>query len=459
MVVAEAETLAQPALAPAVLPVTPNARNLSDKIKRLFNTEEVEVPKKYRYFVDWIGQPVDEQSLQLLFGYLHFYNQDWKRVEEKEKNDLAPYAQLSFTSQGREYQENECDFRPAFQRDRDRIIHSTAFRRLEYKTQVFINHEGDYYRTRLTHTLEVGQIARGLARMLRVNEDLAETIALAHDLGHTPFGHAGETVMHNLMQDFGGFEHNKQSLRVVTILEDRYPNFPGLNLTYEVREGIMKHQTEYDKPDESNEAQAPTLKRLGHPTIEAQLVNFADEIAYMNHDLDDGIQHGMISFKDLEDISIWSRTLSKINEAYPDITDKVRKHRLVSRLIHTFISDLTTETLKRIEERNIRNLDDVRTNGKNLVSFSSQMLTEVRALKKYLFKNMYRHWRVERMAIKARQVLEDLFAAYTRDPGILPDEVQAQIDASSERERVICDYIAGMTDRFALQEHENLFKF
>ncbi len=372
--------------------------------------------------------------------------------EEKEKELLAPYAQLSSASLGRKHKEEECIFRPCFQRDLDRIVHSTAFRRLEYKTQVFINHEGDYYRTRLTHSLEVSQISRGISRMLRLNEDLAQTIALAHDLGHTPFGHAGEAAMHTLMEDVGGFEHNKQSYRVVTQLEERYPNFPGLNLSFEVLEGILKHQTEYDKPLEDADFQ-----RVGFPTLEAQAVNFADEIAYMNHDLDDGLQYGMLTFESLKEVRLWNETFADIQKSIPNAPDKVKRFRTISRLIHKLVDDLQTETLKNISEEKIKTLEDVRTHGKKIVSLNPAMQKKTAELKKFLYENMYLHWRVVRMAEKAKRTITDLFQAYIANPRILPEEFYTRVRGSKETKRHICDYIAGMTDRFALQEHKKLF--
>ena len=377
---------------------------------------------------------------------------DRKALEEREKEILAPYAQLSSSSLGRKYPEEECNFRPCFQRDLDRIVHSTAFRRLEYKTQVFINHEGDYYRTRLTHSLEVAQIARGLARMLRVNEDLAQTIALAHDLGHTPFGHSGEAAMNALMKDAGGFEHNLQSFRVVTELEERYPGFPGLNLSHEVLEGILKHETVYDKPKKH-----PLIKDSGAPTIEAQIVNFADEIAYMNHDLDDGIQYGMLSFDALQDVTLWRETFSEIKKRTPGASDKVRRFRTISRLIHKLVDDLQRETKRKILKNKIDSLEAVRRKGKKLVGFSPEMQKKTAELKKFLYQNMYFHWRVVRMGEKSRRMISDLFNAYLDNIKILPEEFYQRILKDKNPKRHICDYIAGMTDRFALQEHKKLF--
>lgn len=372
--------------------------------------------------------------------------------EEIEKELLAPYAQLSSNSLGRQYKEPECIFRSCFQRDLDRIVHSTGFRRLEYKTQVFINHEGDYYRTRLTHSLEVSQISRGLARMLRLNEDLAQTIALAHDLGHTPFGHAGEAAMNTLMETEGGFEHNEQSYRVVTELEERYPDFSGLNLSYEVLEGILKHSTEYDNPKNLS-----GFKTTGYPTLESQLVNFADEIAYMNHDLDDGLQYGMLTFASLKEVTLWQETFCEVEKQYPKALDKVKRFRTISRLIHKLIDDLQTQTRKNIEAKKIETLEDVRQKGVDLVALSPSLQQKTKELKTFLYENMYGHWRVVRMQEKAKRIVKDLFEAYLSNPKTLPDEFYKRIGGALSTKRSICDYIAGMTDRFALQEHKKLF--
>ncbi len=374
-----------------------------------------------------------------------------EEYERREAELLAPYAAKSAFSRGRAHPEKECSFRSAFQRDRDRIIHSEAFRRLEYKTQVFVNHEGDYYRTRLTHTLEVAQISRGVARTLRLNEDLAEAIALSHDLGHTPFGHAGETTLNELMADEGGFEHNRQSLRVVTLLERRYPEWLGLNLSYEVREGIVTHTSEYDKPD------ARGFESDGYPTLEAQIINVVDEIAYMNHDLDDGLQSGMLTFEGLKDVPLWNETFEEVKRDYPDARPKIQKFRAISRLIHMLVGDLQDETKKRIESNNIKTFADVGKRGNNIVSFSEPMHARTRELINYLFTNLYRHFRVVRMADKAHRVLVDLFNAYLADTKVLPPSLHAEIEKNGKAKRYVCDYIAGMTDRFALSEHKKLF--
>lgn len=370
--------------------------------------------------------------------------------ESREHEHLAPYAISATASNGRQVPENECKFRTCYQRDRDRIIHSSAFRRLEYKTQVFVNHEGDYYRTRLTHSLEVAQIARSMARTMRLNEDLSEAIALAHDLGHTPFGHSGEEVLNRLLKEHGGFEHNRQSFRIVTLLEHRYPDFPGLNLTIEVLEGIAKHVSEYDHPT------FDSMRFNGHPTIEAQLVNLADEIAYSNHDLDDGLQSGMLSFEGLSAVKIWQKTCEDVVRDHPKADPKVIKVQTIRRIIHALVADVQTETESRIQSNGIKTLDDVRRDGKNLVGFSQGMHEQFMELKRYLFKNLYRHYRVERMAHKAETIIEDLFGTYQRNPRILPPDAFLGRE-DSPLERKIADYIAGMTDRFALDEHAKLF--
>jgi dGTPase len=370
-------------------------------------------------------------------------------LEEKEEKCLAPYGLHSRDSRGRVFPEDEPEYRTAFQRDRDRILHTTAFRRLEYKTQVFIIHEGDYYRTRLTHTLEVAQIGRTVARTLGANEDLEETICLAHDLGHSPFGHSGEVALARLMKDLGGFDHNKQSLRIVTELEQRYPNFPGLNLTWETREGIVKHESEYDTADASE--YNPDLR--GH--LEAQIANAADELAYTAHDLDDGLRSGMITPELLSGISLWEILAESIGwrgQALDDLT----RHRLIRRLIGLEVSDLVTATDHRLRESGVRSVDELQRLAYNMIGYSEEMHRRNRQIKDFLYANMYRHHRVVRMAVKAERIITDLFEAYRDEPAMLPHHVQAWIEPRG-LERTICDYIAGMTDRYALQEHAKLF--
>lgn len=374
-----------------------------------------------------------------------------EEIEQREAGALAPYAARSVESLGREHAETEDSFRAAFQRDRDRIIHSEAFRRLEYKTQVFVNHEGDYYRTRLTHTLEVSQLARGLCRTFRLNEDLAEAIALAHDLGHTPFGHRGEEVLHRLMKNHGGFEHNSQSYRIVTLLEHRYPEFPGLNLTYEVREGIAKHSGEYDNPH------IPAFSTKGFPSLEAQVVDVADQIAYLNHDLDDGLESGMLSFEQLEQVQLWREVFDAVTKVYPNTTKKLLKYQTIRRLIHLFVTDIHGETLQQICERKLASLADVRARGERVVRWSDGLQKKTRELLDFLYENLYHHQRVERMAKKSERILTDLFGQYTANVRTLPQKLYTAILQDGHPERHVCDYIAGMTDRFALDEHAKLF--
>ncbi len=373
-----------------------------------------------------------------------------EQLEANEMHNLAPYGLKSNATKGRQYPEEEPDYRTAFQRDRDRILHTTAFRRLEYKTQVFIIHEGDYYRTRLTHTLEVAQIARTIARALGANEDLEEAICLAHDLGHSPFGHSGEVALFRLMKDYGGFDHNKQSLRIVTELEQRYPDFPGLNLTWEVREGIVKHESEYDIADASD--YNPDLR--GH--LEAQIANAADELAYTAHDLDDGLRSGMITPQMLEGITLWEIMVESVGWRSSQLDD-LSRHRLIRRLIGLEVTDLVTTTDQCLRENSIRSVEELQQLPFNVIGFSEDMYRRNRQMKDFLYANMYRHHRVVRMAVKAERIITDLFNAYQSEPEILPHHVQDFIETRG-LERTICDYIAGMTDRFALQEYSKLFE-
>jgi dGTPase len=372
-----------------------------------------------------------------------------QQLEDFEDKILAPYGSRSKLTRGRFFPEDEPEYRTVFQRDRDRILHTTAFRRLEYKTQVFINYEGDYYRTRLTHTLEVAQIGRTLARALGGNEDLTETICLAHDMGHPPFGHSGESILARLMKDYGGFEHNKQSLRIVTQLERRYPEFPGLNLTWEVLEGIVKHETEYDRTDARDFN--PELR--GH--LEAQIANVADELAYTAHDLDDGLRSGMINEDMLAEIELWQVMKESIGWKTGPLTDMLR-HRLIRRLIGTEMDDLVQTSDIRIRESNIRSVEDLQRLNYNVVTHSETMAQRNRHLKDFLYNNLYRHYRVVRMTVKAEHILTDLFQRYQKEPNVLPTHVQQQT-AEKGLERTICDYIAGMTDRYAIEEHHKLF--
>lgn len=371
-----------------------------------------------------------------------------------EREDLAPYAARSCLSRGRKYQEEFKDARPHFERDRDRVIHCAAFRRLEYKTQVFVNHEGDYYRTRLTHTLEVAQISKGIARRLGLNEDLAESIALAHDLGHTPFGHTGEETLNRLMADSGGFEHNLQSLRIVEELEERYPLFPGLNLTWETREGLVKRSMggasgSREIPEEFQPDQAPTL--------EAQIIELADEIAYNNHDIDDGLEAGYLQEEELvERVDLWEELQAKVRSKYPSISGKRLKYQTVSHLIGYLIEDLVEFTRLQLKEQDIQSLEDVRKAGSNLVSFSPSIRARNNALKLFLQEKLYTHYKMERMRLKAKKVIQGLFEAYESYPTLLPHRQQQKAE-SEPLKRVICDYIAGMTDRFAIEEYRRLF--
>ena len=370
-------------------------------------------------------------------------------LEDLEDRSLEPYAFRSRDSRGRVYPQDEPGYRTSFQRDRDRILHCTPFRRLEYKTQVFVNDEGDYYRTRLTHTLEVAQIGRTLARALGANEDLVEAICLAHDLGHPPFGHAGEIMLNRLMADHGGFDHNKQSLRIVEKLERRYPTFAGLNLTWEVREGIVKHETEYDVAD----AGRYDPDKLG--TLEAQLANPADELAYTAHDLDDGLRSGLLAPEELDSVAWWA--FLKENLGWDGRSfDRLWRHRMVRRLLGLLITDTIEATAQRIAQTGVASPDDARSLADNVVSASPETRTMTRELKHFLYKHLYRHPRVVRMQIKAERILTALFEAYVAEPGQLPRDEQAKLEERSLH-RVICDYIAGMTDRYALQEYAKMF--
>lgn len=366
--------------------------------------------------------------------------------------DLAPYAAHSGRSAGRRHPEPPAAPRSEFQRDRDRIVHSTAFRRLEYKTQVFINHEGDLFRTRLTHSLEVAQIGRTCARALGLDEDLTETLALAHDLGHTPFGHVGQDVLNELMAEHGGFEHNLQSLRVVDRLEQKYAEFEGLNLTFEAREGILKHCAKKN---------AERLGDLGRrflegrqPSLEAQIVNLADEIAYNNHDVDDGLRSGLIGLAQLEEVAIFARHLGTVRSLYPSLTDRRLIHETVRRMINTLVVDLLEQTRRNLAAHGPRSLDDVRA-CPPLAAFSPEIRAEALELKRFLFQNLYRHYRVVRMSEKASRLIREMFRAFTTEPRLLPPEHRARADA--DLHRAVCDYIAGMTDRFAIREHKRLY--
>jgi dGTPase len=371
------------------------------------------------------------------------------KLEEHEAQILAPYALLSKNSKGRFHRDHEPDYRTAFQRDRDRIIHAEAFRKLEYKTQVFVNDAGDYYRTRLTHTLEVAQIGRTIARALGVNEDLTEAICLAHDLGHPPFGHAGEDALNKLMADFGGFNHNHQSFRVVTELERRYPQWVGLNLTYETLEGIAKHETEYDIGGTT------TFDPDTRGSIEAQIADVSDELAYNAHDLDDGLKSGLIVTDQLKELEIWNILCDRLNW-HGHTLSEVERHQCIRELVGVMVSDVLQTTAKHIAEKNIQSVDEVIHQPENLVGYSPEQKTRNRALKTFLYQNMYYHYRIVRMKQRAEHYIARLFESYLHEPRQLPTEFQDQIDKMGLH-RVVADYIASMTDRSALLEYRQLF--
>ncbi len=373
---------------------------------------------------------------------------DLAKIEE---SVLAAYAMPSGATRGRRHEEAEHEFRLPFQRDRDRIIHSTAFRRLEYKTQVFVNHEGDYYRTRLTHTMEAAQITRTVARCLRLNADLAEAVALAHDLGHTPFGHAGERVLDELMREHGGFEHNAHSLRLVDELEERYPAFRGLNLTWEVREGIVKHTPPYDKP------LAQRFEPGRAPCLEAQLVDFTDEIAYNSHDIDDGLKSGLLTFEALDGVALWREAYASIRSQYPSTSPRIWRYQALRRIIDRMVTDLIDTTESRLRTEKIDSPEAVRDFGQPITAFSPQVEEQRLELKRFLMKNMYRDYRVVRMAEKARRIMTEVFHAYMREPQQLPPHILERCEAGETLPRVISDYIAGMTDRFVIEDHRKLF--
>jgi len=375
-------------------------------------------------------------------------------MQQREERELAPYAIRSAQSRGRREKEEDQAFRAGYrglyQRDRDRIIHSRAFRRLEYKTQVFVNSEGDHYRTRLTHTIEVSQISRTVARVLRLNEDLVEATALAHDLGHTPFGHSGEDALRTLMKDHGGFEHNDHGLRVVDKLESRYPNYEGLNLTYEIRESFAKHTTRHDRPTCSD------FNPDESPLLEAQVIEAADEIAYNNHDLEDGLTAGIITLEDLEDVRLWAEAFHWIGKRIPDAPRKIRIYQTITTLINLLTTDLMENSFKSLSAHNINSPADVRQTPVRLITFSEDMQRKKLQLEEFLMARVYHHYRVARMASKARRFIEDLFGEYTSDISQLPPEYQNWAEKEGV-ERAVCDYIAGMTDRHAQDEYKRLF--
>ncbi|MDA0837806.1 MAG: deoxyguanosinetriphosphate triphosphohydrolase [Planctomycetota bacterium] len=373
-----------------------------------------------------------------------------KELEGRENRELALYGMRSADSRGRVYPDPERSYRTAFQRDRDRIVHSTAFRRLEYKTQVFVNHEGDYYRTRLTHTMEVAQLARTVARAMGLNEDLVEGIALAHDLGHTPFGHSGEDAISELMADHGGFEHNGQSLRIVELLEVRYPEFPGLNLTYELRESLVKHQTRYDHPDASG------YHPDEGPLLESQVVDFCDSIAYHNHDIDDGVKSGMLTVDDMLQVTLFRETWEAVNRRHPDCDKKVAFLSTVRKLIGITVTDLINASEAAIESLGIETIHDVRNCKEPIIRMSGELSEKKDELGDFLFDNLYRHYRVAKMAEKAKRFLSEMWHEYVRYPGSLPPRFQESAEEEGIQ-RAVCDYIAGMTDRYAQEEYQRLF--
>lgn len=372
----------------------------------------------------------------------------------------APYAAVAEHSRGRLYPEPPPNYRSEFQRDRDRIVHSTAFRRLKYKTQVFVSHEGDLFRNRLTHSLEVAQIARSSARALGLNEDLTEAIALAHDLGHTPFGHAGQRALNNCMRDHGGFEHNLQSLRIVDLLEQHYAEFDGLNLTFETREGILKHCSQ-----ENARLLGPVAERFltdGQPSLEAQLTNVADEIAYNNHDIDDGLRAGLLTMEQFCEVELFRVRYHQVRERYPGLEPRRVRHETVRRMIDTLVSDLITASRDALRNAGIDNPDAVRRAPEPLIRFSPEVARQNRELKRFLRQNLYHHHRVYRMTVKAQRIVNDLFQAFMEDAKLLPEHFQAHARRLAETEangfaRGIADYIAGMTDRYAIHQHQRVF--
>ena len=370
-------------------------------------------------------------------------------IEKLENEYLAPFAVKSGESWGRATAEEEHPYRTRFQRDRDRVIHTSAFRKLEYKTQVFVYHEGDYYRTRLTHSLEVAQITRSICKSLQLNEDLAEAIALAHDLGHPPFGHTGQDVLNELMKDHDGFEHNKQSLRIVKVLEKRYVEFEGLNLTWEVQEGMSKHSRDTDNP---------LLNETGHryPSLEGQVADFADGIAYNAHDLDDGITSNLIDSEQLREVALWQENEKKLEQQYSNLDFELKKYQIVKRIINDLITDFRKTTQENIKQYGVRSVSDVRSCQKRVAGFSKEVAEKNNELKKFLYKNMYRHRRVRHMEFKAELYLTKLFDAYTRIPQLLPESVLANEHQGSLPRR-ICDYISGMTDRSSIDEYRKLY--
>ncbi|MHB8455466.1 MAG: deoxyguanosinetriphosphate triphosphohydrolase [Acidiferrobacterales bacterium] len=375
--------------------------------------------------------------------------------------NLASYAANDSASRGRQYRESPPSRRSEFQRDRDRIVHCAAFRRLEYKTQVFVNHEGDLFRTRLTHSIEVAQIGRSIARAMNLNEDLTEAIALAHDLGHTPFGHAGQDALNACMRDYGGFEHNLQSLRVVDLLEEKYADFPGLNLTFETREGILKHCSPKNAADLGEIGRRFIEKK--QPSLEAQVANLADEIAYNNHDVDDGLRSGLITMEQLRETALFGEQHAEVCARYPGIAPRVQVHEIVRRMINRLVVDLIDNSTRLVSEAGVASIDEVRAFGVPLIQNSDEVRKQSLELKQFLRERLYAHFRVRRMTLKARRIIESLFPTFMEDVRLLPpqyqdkmEQMQALADATA-RARIVADYIAGMTDRYAIRENRRLF--
>ncbi len=374
---------------------------------------------------------------------------------------LASYAANDEYSRGRRHAEPRPAYRSEYQRDRDRIVHSTGFRRLVYKTQVFVNHEGDLYRTRLTHSLEVAQIARTIAHTLNLNEDLSEAICLAHDLGHTPFGHAGQDALNDCMREFGGFEHNLQSLRVVDVLEEHYADFDGLNLTFECREGILKHCS-YNNALQLGDVGERFVNRQ-QPSLEAQLANFADEIAYNNHDVEDGIRAGLITVEQLLGVPLFATFHSDVLARYPALAGRRLVYEILRRMINHLVTDLIDSSRTRLQESGVRSIAEVRANAGPLIGFSRTTRESNHSLKLFLREELYKHYKVRRMTAKARRIVRELFDAFINDPTLMPDEhkhtgkrLESQLGPAG-RARAVADYIAGMTDRYAILEYSRLF--
>ncbi len=369
-------------------------------------------------------------------------------LERNEALTLAGYASLASASRGRIYIEDESEYRTAFQKDRDRVIHTSAFRRLEYKTQVFANYEGDYYRTRLTHTLEVAQVSKSIARALGLNEDLTETIALAHDLGHPPYGHAGERTLNRLAKNIGGFDHNKQSLRAVTELEQRYPDFPGLNLTWETLEGMMKHETKYTVPDSKWEPDQ-------RPSLEAQVVNLADELTYNAHDLDDGLRSGILNAQQISEISLIAELMQSLNISTATFSSQNR-YALIREFLGLMIGDTVRSTHHNLEAQTIKTIHDVRIASHTLVNTSETLKEQLKELQQFLYQHFYFNYRLLRMTKKADHILERIFEAYIVSPKMLPDDIKKHVELRG-LERTVIDYLASMTDRYVADEYSRLF--